>query len=98
MTRQSPSKIGAPATAVVTRSFLSVCSNFLTRSRRTELTRLCPGAMMSLSLMAVPTLLDTTTEPSQLFYQWVPHVPLRSSGITNNGRCDVLAFRLFGNQ
>lgn len=28
------------------------------------------GAMMGLSLMAVPVLLDTTTEPAQLFHQW----------------------------
>nr|A0A411PQQ5.1 RecName: Full=Anthrone oxygenase AgnL2; AltName: Full=Agnestins biosynthesis cluster protein L2 [Paecilomyces divaricatus]QBG38886.1 anthrone oxidase [Paecilomyces divaricatus] len=28
------------------------------------------GAMISLSLMAVPVLLDTTTEPTQLFFQW----------------------------
>lgn len=27
--------------------------------------------MMGLSLMAVPVLLETTTEPSQLFHQWV---------------------------
>ena len=26
---------------------------------------------MSLSLMAIPVLLDTTTQPSQLFHQWV---------------------------
>ncbi|KFY27880.1 hypothetical protein V491_00705 [Pseudogymnoascus sp. VKM F-3775] len=29
------------------------------------------GAMMSLSVMAVPVLLDTTIQPHQLFYQWV---------------------------
>ncbi|KAE9364960.1 DUF1772-domain-containing protein [Stipitochalara longipes BDJ] len=29
------------------------------------------GAMMSLSLMAVPVLLETTTEAPQLFFQWV---------------------------
>ncbi|MCJ1247984.1 Anthrone oxygenase AgnL2 [Trapelia coarctata] len=29
------------------------------------------GAMMSLSLMAIPVFLDTTTQPSQLFHQWV---------------------------
>ncbi|EED13321.1 conserved hypothetical protein [Talaromyces stipitatus ATCC 10500] len=29
------------------------------------------GAMMSLSLFAVPVLLDTTTEAPQLFFQWV---------------------------
>ncbi|KAI9931198.1 hypothetical protein ASPWEDRAFT_34275 [Aspergillus wentii DTO 134E9] len=28
------------------------------------------GAMMSLSLLAVPVLLDSTTEASQLFFQW----------------------------
>jgi hypothetical protein len=27
--------------------------------------------MMSLSLMAVPVFLDTTTQPAQLFHQWV---------------------------
>jgi hypothetical protein len=29
-----------------------------------------PGAMMSLSLMAVPVFLETTSISSQLFYQW----------------------------
>ena len=29
------------------------------------------GAMLSLSLIAVPVLLDTTSEAPQLFYQWV---------------------------
>lgn len=29
------------------------------------------GAMMSLSVFAVPVLLDTTTEAPQLFFQWV---------------------------
>jgi hypothetical protein len=34
-------------------------------------TNISLGAMMSLSLMAVPVLLETTTEAPQLFFQWV---------------------------
>ncbi len=30
----------------------------------------CPGAMLSLSLMAIPVFFETTTEPAQLFHQW----------------------------
>jgi hypothetical protein len=30
----------------------------------------CPGAMMSISVITVPVLLDTTNDPSHMFRQW----------------------------
>jgi Domain of unknown function (DUF1772) len=66
------STIGAQATALVTGSFLSGMNQ-----RRCCLiapkvqTNILLGAMMSLSLMTVPVLLDTTTQAPQLFHQWV---------------------------
>lgn len=65
------STTSAQATAVVTGSFLSGMNQGYCCLIEMEVwTNISLGAMMSLSLMAVPVLLDTTTEAPQLFFQW----------------------------